>query len=100
MGVALLFVVGSATATPGALAFGTPLPTPTCKVPDMKGEKLPAAESLLRRARCAVGEVTKAYSSKVKTGRVVSQKPVSGSRRPFGSRVKLVVSKGPRSTKR
>jgi beta-lactam-binding protein with PASTA domain len=44
----------------------------------------------------ATGAVTRAYSSKVKKGRVKSQRPRPGKRLKSGARVDLVVSRGRR----
>ncbi len=64
-----------------------------CHVPDVKGKTLGKAKKALTHAHCAVGKVTRAYSSTVKTGRVISQKPTSGTL-DEGSKVNLDVSKG------
>ena len=68
-----------------------------CVVPKVKGKKLRAAKSAIKRAHCSVGKVTKAFSARVRKGRVISQKPAPGKKLPAGSKVKLKVSKGPRS---
>ena len=76
----------------------TPPPGPTpvvCKVPRIKGMKLPAAERALRRAHCRVGRVRHESSKKVRKGRAVATSPTSGRRRPAGSKVELFVSRGP-----
>lgn len=71
-----------------------PGPVHTCKVPKVEGKKLAAAKTALRHAHCAVGKITKTYSTRVKKGRVVSSKPGQGTRHRAGTKVKLVVSKG------
>ena len=43
---------------------------------------------------CSTGKVSRAYSRKVKSGRVISQKPAAGASLPSGSKVNLVVSRG------
>jgi beta-lactam-binding protein with PASTA domain len=68
---------------------------PVCIVPKVKGKKLAAAKSALTQAHCRVGRVTKKFS-KVKKGRVISQRPKPGTNLPAGGKVKLVVSKGRR----
>ncbi len=65
-----------------------------CVVPNAKGKKLRAAKRAIRRAHCSVGKVRRAFSSTVKRGRVVSQRPKPGAKRAAGSNVKLKVSKG------
>jgi len=67
---------------------------PLCVVPKVKGKKLAAAKSAIKRAHCSVGKVTKAFSARVKKGRVISQKPSPGKKLAAGSKVKLKVSKG------
>jgi hypothetical protein len=65
-----------------------------CTVPQLKGKLLAQARRAIILARCSVGSVTGAYSSSVKKGRVVSQRPVASAHRAAGVRVNLVVSKG------
>lgn len=67
-----------------------------CKAPRLKGKKLAAAKTAIRRAHCRVGKITKAFSAKVKKGRVVSQKPPPESRHHAGTKIRLTVSKGPK----
>ncbi len=66
---------------------------PVCLVPKVKGKKLAAARSALSQAHCTVGKVTKKFS-KVKKGRVLSQRPKPGTSLAAGAKVNLVVSKG------
>jgi hypothetical protein len=85
------FTVGSAQPPPPP-----PAPPPArCKVPRVVGTKLPAAKRAITRARCRVGRVRRARSRKP-SGRVVSQSPRPGVKRPRGARVNLVVSRGRR----
>jgi PASTA domain-containing protein/List-Bact-rpt repeat protein len=65
-----------------------------CVIPKVKGKKVRAAKRAIRKAHCSVGKVTKAFSAKVKKGRVISQKPKPGKKLAAGSKVKLKVSKG------
>lgn len=67
---------------------------PSCLVPNVKGKKLPAAKGAITSAHCSVGKIQKAFSAKVKRGRVISQSPKPGTTRAAGSAVKLTVSKG------
>lgn len=72
-----------------------PPPTPPrCKVPKVMGRKLAAAKAAIRHGHCGVGKITRAFSTKVKRGRVISTKPRAGSKHPRGTKVKLTVSKG------
>jgi PASTA domain-containing protein/copper binding plastocyanin/azurin family protein len=82
------FTVGSAQPPP-------PPPPVRCKVPKVVGKKLPVARRTIIRAHCRVGRVRKARSRKAR-GRVVSQSPRAGLRRPRGTRVNLIVSRGRR----
>jgi hypothetical protein len=68
---------------------------PTCTVPKLKDKKLNAAKQALAKAHCKPGRITKKHS-KVKKGRLISQKPKPGTHLPLGGKVKLVVSKGRR----
>jgi hypothetical protein len=65
-----------------------------CVVPKVKGKKLRAAKRSIRKAHCSPGKVTRAFSAKVKKGRVISQRPKPGKKLAAGSKVKLKVSKG------
>ncbi len=67
-----------------------------CKVPKVTGKKLAAAKTAIKKAKCAVGRISKAFSRRVKKGRVISQKPAAGKTVAFGTKVNLVVSKGKR----
>jgi beta-lactam-binding protein with PASTA domain len=63
-------------------------------VPKVKGKMLRAAKRAIRRAHCSVGKVTRAFSAKVKKGRVISQKPGPRKKLAAGFKVKLTVSNG------
>jgi uncharacterized delta-60 repeat protein len=65
-----------------------------CIVPKLKGKTVKAAKKAIKRAHCSLGKVTKAFSAKVKKGRVISQKPKAGKKLAPGSKVRLKVSKG------
>jgi serine/threonine-protein kinase len=65
-------------------------------VPKVKGKSLKAAERLIKAHGCSVGKIGHAFSTTVKKGSVVSQKPRPGQRRAPGAKVSLVVSKGRR----
>lgn len=68
----------------------------SCVVPKVKGKSLKAAERLIKAHGCSVGKIGHAFSTTVKKGSVVSQKPRPGQRRAPGAKVSLVVSKGRR----
>jgi beta-lactam-binding protein with PASTA domain len=65
-------------------------------VPNVKGKTVPAARTALLRARCALGRVSRAYSSRVKKNAIISQSKRPGTRQPRGTRVNVVVSRGRR----
>jgi serine/threonine-protein kinase len=65
-------------------------------VPDVGAPTLDRATRLLRGGDLRVGKVTRQYSDEVAEGRVIDQSPGPGQdEAPFGSRVDLVLSKGP-----
>jgi uncharacterized delta-60 repeat protein len=66
-----------------------------CVVPKLKGRKLKGAKKLLRRHGCSLGKVKRRHSARAQKGRVISQKPKAGAKKPFGYRVKVTLSKGP-----
>ena len=76
-----------------AVAF---TPTPRCRVPKLAGKTLQGAKTALTRANCKIGRVTKAYSVKVKKGKVIRQSPAAGRRLVKGARVNVTLSKGRR----
>jgi uncharacterized repeat protein (TIGR01451 family) len=98
-------VVASATVTSAA---EDPVPTdnmateettvqPLCSVPNVVGKPLAAAKTAIARGHCRMGKITRAYSKRVRKGRVVSQRPPAGTRLlPNAGVVKLVVSRGPK----
>jgi uncharacterized delta-60 repeat protein len=67
-----------------------------CVAPKLRGKRLTRAKRTMRAAHCSVGKVTRAFSRKVKKGKVISQQPKPGVTRPAGSKVKLKISKGKR----
>ena len=68
---------------------------PVCIVPRLKGKRLAGARRSIRAAHCAMGRVRRVASRKAR-GRVIAQGPRPGLRRPAGTKVNLVVSKGRR----
>lgn len=79
-----------------APAVTPPPPVVRCVVPKLAGKTLKAARAALKKANCKAGKVTRARSRKVKVGRVILSRPKAGTRRPIGSAVALVVSRGRR----
>jgi Ca2+-binding RTX toxin-like protein len=71
-----------------------PQSVPKCLVPKVRGHTLRAAKAALRTRRCSAGRIARAYSAKVKRGRVMAQKPRAGTRLQVGGKVRLTVSRG------
>jgi hypothetical protein len=67
---------------------------PICRVPRVKGKALVRARKAIRRAHCSVGRVRRVRSARPR-GHVVSQSLKPGARKPAGTKVNLVVSRGP-----
>ncbi|MGZ4339132.1 MAG: InlB B-repeat-containing protein [Gaiellaceae bacterium] len=65
-------------------------------VPNVKGKKLATAKRAIVKAGCRVGKIRRAYSARVKKGRVISQHPAPRTRVHEGAKVSLLVSKGKR----
>lgn len=66
-----------------------------CKVPQLKGMKLPAAERALRLAHCQVGRIKHERSNKVRKDRILVTNPKAGQVFAAGHRIELFLSKGP-----
>ena len=74
-----------------------PPPRPVrCVVPNVKGKTVAQARRLLSSKRCALGRVTRAYSAKVKRGKIIKQSRRPGVRLARGARINVVVSRGRR----
>jgi hypothetical protein len=82
---------GSATAVSSLTRRATR--KPVCIVPRLTGKKLAVARKALRSAHCAAGRVRRAHSRRAR-GRVVAQSLRPGLRRPMGTKVNIVVSRG------
>jgi subtilisin family serine protease len=67
-----------------------------CSVPRLRGLALAAAKKQLVKRGCALGKVKRAYSSRVKRGRVVAQRPTPGLRLRRGAKVAVTISRGKR----
>ena len=82
------------TANADADSISVLLNTPgLCTVQNVGRKTLPAAKRTIARANCRVGKVRRAYS-RIKKGRVISQKPKFGAVLRGGGKVNLVVSRG------
>ena len=60
---------------------------------------LTKAKAQIRKANCAVGQVTRSFSRR-KAGLVIAQKPAPGARFARGHSVRLTVSRGPKHGRR
>lgn len=67
---------------------------PVCSVPRLRGLTLAAAKTRLKKAGCALGPVARAYSRRVRRGRVIAQRPAPGLRLRRGAKVRVTVSRG------
>jgi beta-lactam-binding protein with PASTA domain len=62
----------------------------------VKGKTVARARKLLSTRRCRLGRVGRAYSRKMKKGKVIFQSRRPGLRLARGTRVNVVVSRGSR----
>jgi hypothetical protein len=102
VGSTIRVAVTAANAVGSASAVSSPAgpvrALPRCIVPRVTGKSLASARRAIVRAHCKVGAVTRARSTRVNKGHVISQRPRPGTRRVNGARVRLVVSRGGRSS--
>lgn len=75
------------------VAVGAPPPV-KCHVPRVLGNTLAKARRRIRLAHCSVGRISRAHSKR-RRGRIMRQTPRAGRTLVRGSRVRLVVSRGP-----
>jgi beta-lactam-binding protein with PASTA domain len=68
---------------------------PPVPVPNLVGLPLADAKGAIREAHLKVGKVTKAFNERFDEDRVVRQSVKADAKAPLGSRIDLVVSKGP-----
>jgi len=65
-------------------------------VPNVLGQMLAKARTRIRKANCRVGTLTRRVSSRKKRGRVLAEKPKPGATLEGGTKIQLIVGKGPR----
>lgn len=75
-------------------------PKPKCIVPKLAKVTLASAKTRLVAARCKLGTTKSAYHAKVKKGRVISFSRKPGWSGAVGTKVDVVISKGPKPKKR
>jgi eukaryotic-like serine/threonine-protein kinase len=68
---------------------------PPVPVPNLVGRTLADAKDAIREAHLKVGEVTRAFNERFDADQVVRQSVKADAEAPLGSRIDLVVSKGP-----
>lgn len=82
-------------APPAANVTPTTTPTtstpPTCRVPNLRGEKLTNARKSSRAAGCKLGAVTKEEGTTARTGKVAKQHPKAGAVRAAGTKIRVVL---------
>ena len=71
-----------------------PQPKVVCTVPNVTRKTLASAKKKIVAGHCRTGTVTRAKSSTVQKGRVISQKPKAGRKLARGAKVNLVLSRG------
>ena len=69
---------------------------PVCVVFELLRRTLKQAKQALKAGHCRLGHVGSVYSSRVRRGRVVKQRPAAGTELPLNSRVTVTVSRGPK----
>jgi hypothetical protein len=77
---------------------GAQQPQAACTVPKVLGMSLAKARRTLTRAHCGVGAISRKFSTRAKSGKVVAQGPRRGLKLRNGARVNLAIGRGPRST--
>jgi hypothetical protein len=77
------------------LLNGADAPQPVvCRVPVLAHRALATARRIVSAANCRVGSVRRKYSGRIKRGKVIAVTPLPGTRRPVGTTVTLLVSRG------
>jgi hypothetical protein len=71
-------------------------PVVRCVVPNLRGKTVAQSRRLLTARRCRLGRVSRAYSAKVRAGRVIRQSRRAGVRLPRSTRVNVTLSRGKR----
>jgi hypothetical protein len=66
-----------------------------CLAPSLRGHTLASVKRLLAPAHCRLGKITRHRSRTVHRGRVITARPATGTVHPAGTRIALIVSRGP-----
>lgn len=64
-----------------------------CVVPNVVGKQLRAAKRALKTAHCRAGKIKRKRGSRALKGRVVSQWPQAGTRKPAGAKIALTIAR-------
>jgi hypothetical protein len=75
--------------------FGRIATPPACVVPSLVGKSVATAAGALVRAHCRLGKVSRVSSSRAKKGKVLAQGFRAGRHLPNGTKVNIVVGRGP-----
>jgi List-Bact-rpt repeat protein/PASTA domain-containing protein len=81
------------TVTATFTAIPPPRKPVQCVVPKLKGKKLAAAKTSLRKHHCGVGKITRVKSTARNKGRVVAEKPKLGRHLRKGAKIALKIGK-------
>ncbi len=65
-------------------------------IPNLEGKTVKQAEVALKDAGFALGDTTEEYSETVEAGKIISQDPPASQKAEKGTKVNVVVSKGPK----
>ena len=65
-----------------------------CVVPAVRRETVSKARATLKASYCRTGRISRKFSNSVARGRVITTVPLPGDRRPAGTTIHLIVSRG------
>lgn len=69
-------------------------PPVQCLVPNVKNRPLATARRMISARHCSIGTIRRAYSKRVRKGRVISEQPKPSTLLPDHGKLSLVVSRG------
>jgi uncharacterized delta-60 repeat protein len=67
-----------------------------CVVPALRGKTVSTSRMKLKKSYCSTGRISRQFSTRVASGRVISSRALLGDRLPGGTKVDLVISRGKR----
>lgn len=65
-----------------------------CVIPGVRRETVSKARAMLKASYCRTGRISRTFSNSVARGRVINTAPLPGDRRPAGTTIHLIVSRG------